>query len=342
MLSSSSTFASDLIDACANASAEMLDLHLTPYDLKSVHEYQISNHKKLTEVIQLLKCLLEENSRLRLTIGEIRDEISSRHTKTQGIQQTGEVISQQPPMSSLFQKSTEPINNQKHCHEAGHSNNLHPINSTTQSDLNYLDFPTLQQAHSSTLKPNAHPRGWAIAAACLPPSKSSREDRIIESPIVEIAGDIPEGNLSDKISSFVLRFNSTLCPALNGLGRDLTTEDISHIMLKNASSSQTVAVVRFASQITKDFIFKNRKKLQTSENSKLFLSPHLSLEDFQMQQRIVKVFKTFLTKEGDHYNFNIFPQGHFIKILSQETRHFYAFDSKVSPKDFLISKGIIV
>ena len=82
--------------------------------------------------------------------------------------------------------------------------------------------------------------------------------------------------------------------------------------------------------------------MQTSKNSKLFLSPHLSLEDFQMQQRIVKAFKTFRTKEDDHYNFNIFPQGHFIKILSQETRHFYAFDSKVSPKDFLISKGIIV
>jgi len=32
-----------LIDACANASAEMLDLHLTPYDLKSLHEFQISN-----------------------------------------------------------------------------------------------------------------------------------------------------------------------------------------------------------------------------------------------------------------------------------------------------------
>ena len=28
-----------LIEACANASAEMLDLHLTPYDLESVHEY---------------------------------------------------------------------------------------------------------------------------------------------------------------------------------------------------------------------------------------------------------------------------------------------------------------
>ena len=29
-----SMLSSDLIDACANASAEMLDLHLTPYDLK--------------------------------------------------------------------------------------------------------------------------------------------------------------------------------------------------------------------------------------------------------------------------------------------------------------------
>ena len=152
---------------------------ITPSDLKSVDEYQISNHKKLTEVLQLLKCLLEENSRLRLTIGEIRDEISSLHTKIQGIEQTGEGISQQPP------------HNQKYRHEAGHSNNLHPINSTIQSDLNYLDFPTLQQTHSSPLKPNTHPRSWAIAAACVPPYKSPREDRIIESPIIEITGKIP-------------------------------------------------------------------------------------------------------------------------------------------------------
>ena len=32
----------------------------------------------------------------------------------------------------------------------------------------------------------------------------------------------------------------------------------------------------------------------------------------------------------------------FIKILSQGARHFYAFDSHLSPKEFLVSKGIIV
>ena len=48
-ISAASIFSKDLIDACANASAEMLDLHPTPYelDLKSVHEYQISNDKKI-------------------------------------------------------------------------------------------------------------------------------------------------------------------------------------------------------------------------------------------------------------------------------------------------------
>ena len=34
-ISAASVFSKDLIDACANASAEMLDLHLTPYDLIS-------------------------------------------------------------------------------------------------------------------------------------------------------------------------------------------------------------------------------------------------------------------------------------------------------------------
>ena len=34
-------------------------------------------------------------------------------------------------------------------------------------------------------------------------------------------------------------------------------------------------------------------------------------------------------------------QGHFIKILSEGSHHFYDFDSKLSPKDFLNCKGII-
>ena len=86
---------------------------------------------------------------------------------------------------------------------------------------------------------------------------------------------------------------------------------------------------------------KTEKKLQNEENQKIFLSPHLSLEESQIQQRIVNVFKSFRTKDNDQFNFSIFAQGHFIKILSQGSHHFYAFDSKLSPKDFLISKGII-
>ena len=75
MLSTSSAFSKDLIEACANASAEMLDLHLTPYDLKSVHEYQISNDKKLSELLLLLKNVVLENSQLKETISTIQSEI---------------------------------------------------------------------------------------------------------------------------------------------------------------------------------------------------------------------------------------------------------------------------
>ena len=64
-LSTVSTFSKDLIDACANASAEMLDLHLTPYDLKSVHEYQISNDKKLSKILKIVEKVLSENAELK-------------------------------------------------------------------------------------------------------------------------------------------------------------------------------------------------------------------------------------------------------------------------------------
>ena len=54
---------------------ELLDLHLTPYDLKSVHEYQISNDKKLSELLLLLKNVVLENSQLKETISTIQSEI---------------------------------------------------------------------------------------------------------------------------------------------------------------------------------------------------------------------------------------------------------------------------
>ena len=153
-----------------------------------------------------------------------------------------------------------------------------------------------------------------------------------------MSGDIPEGSPNEIVSAVVHRLNESLCPMLNGLGKDFTSNDISHVMLKN-QHSRKILVVRFTSEATKSFIYKNRKKLQNVENKKIFLSPHLSLEESQIQQRIVNVFKSFRTKDNGQFNFSIFAQGHFIKILSQGSRHFYTFDSKLSPKLFFNFQG---
>ena len=82
-LSTVSTFSKDLIDACANASAEMLDLHLTPYDLKSVHEYQISNDKKLSKILKVLEKVLSENAELKATISGLSEELNNLQSSLQ-------------------------------------------------------------------------------------------------------------------------------------------------------------------------------------------------------------------------------------------------------------------
>ena len=65
-------------------------------------------------------------------------------------------------------------------------------------------------------------------------------------------------------------------------------------------------VVRFSNQSTKDFIFKNRKKLHATGKAQWFLSPDLSLEDSRNQQTIIKNFKSFWN--GDQFNLSIFAQ----------------------------------
>ena len=104
----------------------------------------------------------------------------------------------------------------------------------------------------------------------------------MESPILGMSGDVPEGSPNEIVSAVVM---------LNGLGKDFTSNGISHVMLKN-QHSRKILVVRFTSEATKSFIYKNRKKLQIVENQKIFLSSHLSLEKSQIQQRIVNVFKS--------------------------------------------------
>ena len=75
-ISAASVFSKDLIDACANPSAEMLDLHLTPYDLKSVHEYQISNDKKLNKVLKILETVLSDKAELKHKLAEVQSDLS--------------------------------------------------------------------------------------------------------------------------------------------------------------------------------------------------------------------------------------------------------------------------
>ena len=72
------------------------------------------------------------------------------------------------------------------------------------------------------MKPQPKLRGWAIASACLPSLNLPREDRIIQSSILEVSGHIPEGSPTEIILALVQKFNEDLCPMLNGLGRELT------------------------------------------------------------------------------------------------------------------------
>ena len=76
---------------------------------------------------------------------------------------------------------------------------------------------------------------------------------------------------------------------------------------------------------------------------KLYLSPWLDSEDAKNQQKIVRAFNALRTKENDSFNYNVFPQGYAIKIISKEGKKmFYSFDCQLSPKDFLVSKGFKV
>ena len=135
------------------------------------------------------------------------------------------------------------------------------------------EFPSLMQA--SKIPPKVVPvtnlRGWAIAAASLPFSTSSRENRKMESPILEMSGDIPEGSPNKIVSAVVHRLNESLCHMLNGLGKDFTSNDISQVMLKNQHSRKILAV-RFTSEATKSFIYKQKKAAKCRKSKNIPLS----------------------------------------------------------------------
>ena len=55
----------------------MLDLHLTPYDLKSVHEYQISNGKKLSKILKIVEKVVSENAKLKMAVSGLSEKLNN-------------------------------------------------------------------------------------------------------------------------------------------------------------------------------------------------------------------------------------------------------------------------
>ena len=328
-ISAASVFSKDLIDACANASAEMLDLHLTPYDLKSVHEYQISNDKKLDKLMQILDTVLSDNAELKHKLAEVQSDLSEAKKLIHFLTSQRNGRPAFPPETNFSSPNNECIDFNKELI----SNELFKTE----------DFPALGQPLK---QPNCPPkRGWEIAAAHIPQRHTSREILKKESGNLEIAGDIPQGSLCAIKEILIQRINKSMSPILNGIGRELTVDDISHIYDFSEKKKNTL-VARFNSTSIKEFVYKQRKKLVSGEKEesswKLYLTPHLDHEDSSNQLKIIKNFKDLRQKIGEDFNFRVYGAGYFIKIITHDAKHWYSYNSKLSPKQFLISKGVIV
>ena len=326
-ISAASVFSKDLIDACANASAEMLDLHLTPYDLKSVHEYQISNDKKLNKVLKILETVLSDNAELKHKLAEVQSDLSEAKKLIDDLCSQRNESPASLPKSNFSSPNNDVISLNEHFIS----------NEVFKSE----DFPALGQPSK---QPKCPARGWEIAAAHIPQLHTSREILKKESVNLEITGDIPHGSLDAMKEILVQRFNKSMSPILNGIGRDLTGDDISQIYDFSEKKKNTL-VARFNSKSIKEFVYKHRKKLVSSEEESswnLYLTPHLDQEDSSNQLKVIKNFKNLRQKIGEDFNFRVYGAGYFIKIITQDAKHWYSYNSKLSPKQFLISKGVIV
>ena len=194
----------------------MLDLHLTPYDLKSVHEYQISNDKKLSKILKIVEKVLSENAELKMVISGLSEKLNNLQSALRN--NASSILQPLPATSSSFleiePKPVSIIPPPTHLEDETVPNK----NSNTFDE----EFPSLMQASKILPKvvPVTNLRGWAIAAASPLFSPSSQENRKMESPILEMSGDIPEGSPNETVSAVVHRLNESLCPMLNGLGKD--------------------------------------------------------------------------------------------------------------------------
>ena len=206
-------------------------------------------------------------------------------------------------------------------------------------------------------KPNVAPTGiksgWAIASSSLPVHIKPfvKKTNIPQVLHLEISGDLPNFESSNKSIQFLLSIlNLRLCPVLfNKCQRDLTQEDIYSLVDISAHRKVKTWLLRLKNTQFSEFIFENRRKLSSFQHSsdspsspKLYVNPNLSPEDKFHQIKILQAFqKLKVIGEDKKSNFSVFPQGFVIKIVFESKKFFYPFDSKKSPKEFLLSKGIL-
>ena len=195
--------------------------------------------------------------------------------------------------------------------------------------------------------------GWAIASSSLPAhtkpfGKKTNTPQVLH---LEISGELPNFESSNKSIQFLLPIlNSRLCPVLfNKCQRDLTQEDIYSLVDISAHRKVKTWLLQFTNTQFSQFIFENRRKLSSSHHPsdapscpKLYVNPNLCPEDKFHQIKILQAFqKLKVIGEDKKSNFSVFPQGFVIKIVFESNKFFYPFDSKKSPKEFLLSKGIL-
>ena len=170
---------------------------------------------------------------------------------------------------------------------------------------------------------------------------------------LEISGLLPNfesSNMYRSIQFLLPILNLRLCPVLfNKCQRDFTQEDIYSLVDISAHWKVKIRLLHFKNTQFTEVIFENRRKLSSSQYSsyspscpKLYANPNLRPEDKFHQIKTLQAFQK-LEVIGDNKKIvtSVFPQGFVIKIVFESKKCFYSFDSKKSPKGFLLLKGIL-
>jgi len=310
-------------------------------DLKTPQPVQLQNFQNKVSKKQKPKASSSSPIHLKDSCTEWRSpEADSDYEHTNINKEFIEQASNCQLMSVNFKTQADEPQTTEHCRDGEENPQLQ------QYSQEFPLLPNSREIQSSAAK------GWAMAVSKLPSSKKSsqnslRLDNQKSSLNLILSGNFPSWGDVERTKHFLVdHFNTTLCPILSELERELLVGDLTHIIFVNKKGHHS-SVIRFASANVKNFVFKNRKKLsdlsEMSDFPKLYLSPWLDSEDAKNQQKIVRAFNALRTKVNDSFNYNVFPQGYAIKIISNEGKKmFYSFDCQLSPKDFLVSKGFKV